>query len=148
MHGTAIPHVCLSVTFVNCDSVLRLTCIENNYTTKCQIPLQYLVRSWLQTGPRPASNLSATSFETDSVKESGFYYSGNVTCHNHKPNSLSLGEVPQFSDEREVGCEKSIFQQKIQNISETVQYVAKVTTECGHKLVHSLSIGDIFDDVT
>jgi len=80
--------------------------------------------------------------------EFGFYYSGGVTRHNHKPNSLSLGKVPQFSDEREVGSEKANFQQKIQNISETVQYVAKVTTECGHKLVHSLLIGDIFDDVT
>ena len=32
-----------------------------------QIPLRYLVRSWLQTG----SNLSATSFEPDSVMEFG-----------------------------------------------------------------------------
>jgi len=32
-------------------------------------------------------------------------------------------------------------------MSEIVQYRAKVTTQCEYKLVHSLSIGDIFDDV-
>jgi len=43
---------------------------------------------------------------------------------------------------------KAIFWQKIANISETVRYRTKVTTKCGYKLVHSLSTGDIFDDVT
>ena len=43
----------------------------------------------------------------------------------HKPKNLSLGEVPQFSDEREVECKKAIFWQKIEHISETVRYRAK-----------------------
>jgi len=56
-------------------------------------------------------------------------YSGDITCDNHKPNNLSLREVPQFSGETEDGSEE-------------------VTTKCGYKRVHSLSIGDIFDDMT
>jgi len=36
---------------------------------------------------------------------------------------------------------------KIENVSETVDITANVTTECGYKLVHSLSICDIFVDV-
>ena len=36
---------------------------------KSQIPLRYLVRSWLATGFEPASNLLRTSFEPDSVME-------------------------------------------------------------------------------
>jgi len=37
-----------------------------------------------------------------------------MTRRNHKPNNPSLGEVPQFSDERQVGCEKAIFSAEIQ----------------------------------
>ena len=44
----------------------------------------------------------------------------------HKPKNLSLGEVPQFSDEREVVCKKAIFfDKKIEHISKTVRYRAK-----------------------
>jgi len=35
-------------------------------------------------------------------------YSGDITRRNHKPNNLSLGEVPQFSGEAEVGVKKAI----------------------------------------
>ena len=35
-------------------------------------------------------------------------YSGDMAYHNHKPNNLSLEEVPQFSGDRQVGCEKGI----------------------------------------
>ena len=46
-------------------------------------------------------------------------------------------------------CENAIFfRQEVENITDTVQYTAKVTTECGYKRVHSLSIGDVFDDVS
>jgi len=31
-----------------------------------------------------------------------------MAYHNHKPNNLSLEEVPQFSGDRQVGCEKGI----------------------------------------
>jgi len=43
----------------------------------------------------------------------------------------------------------SILGQKIANISKTAQYRTKVrpTTKYGYKLVHSISIGDMFDDV-
>ena len=41
-----------------------------------------------------------------------------------------------------------IFPQKIANITETVQYRAKLTAESKYELVHSLLIGDIYDDVT
>jgi len=39
----------------------------------------------------------------------------------------SLGEVPQFSDETEVGFEKGDFSAENLKISETVRYTAKVT---------------------
>ena len=70
-------------------------------------------------------------------------YSGDIPRCNHKLNYLSLGEFPQFWNLREVGCEKGDFfpSVKIENISETVRYRPKVTTEHGYKLVHSLSIG-------
>jgi len=32
-----------------------------------------------------------------------------MTHHNDKPNNLNLGEVPEFFNEREVGCEKDNF---------------------------------------
>ena len=35
-------------------------------------------------------------------------YSGDITCRNHRPSNLSLVEVPEFSGETEVGCEKAI----------------------------------------
>jgi len=37
------------------------------WESKSQIPLRYLVRSWFEAHRRPASNLSATSFEPASV---------------------------------------------------------------------------------
>lgn len=37
------------------------------------------------------------------------YYSGYFTHPNHKPSDLSLVEVPQFSYETEVGCERWFF---------------------------------------
>jgi len=42
----------------------------------------------------------------------------------HKPKNLSLAEVPQFSKEREVQCEKGYFWVEIENVSKTVQYRA------------------------
>jgi len=35
-------------------------------------------------------------------------YSGDITRRNHRPNNLSLVEVPEFSGETEVGCENAI----------------------------------------
>jgi len=58
------------------------------------------------------------------------------------------GKFPSFRMKQRWGLKGAIFRQEIENISETVRYTAKVAAECGHKLVHSLSIGDIFDDVT
>jgi len=53
---------------------------------------------------------------------------------NHKPKNRSLWEILQFSHEREIWCEKAIFfRQKIENMSKTVRYSAKLTTECGYK---------------
>ena len=76
-------------------------------------------------------------------------YSGVMTRHNHKPNNLSPGKVPQFSDEREVGCEKgAMFSRKSKISIWFGRYTAKVTTECGYKLEHSLSTGDVLDEVT
>ena len=43
---------------------------------------------------------------------------------------------------------KAIFRQKVENTPETVRHTAKVTTECGYKLEHSLSTGDVLDEVT
>jgi len=75
-------------------------------------------------------------------------YSGDITRRHIKHNNRSLEEVLKFWDETEVGCENGdFFQQKIENNSEMVRYRAKVTTKCGHKRVHCLSIGYIFDDV-
>ena len=60
-------------------------------------------------------------------------YPGDITRSNHKLNNLSLGDVSQFLDEREVGCEKdNFFRQEIQNIYETVR--------CRVKLQQSLDI--------
>jgi len=55
-------------------------------------------------------------------------YSLDITHCNHNLSNLSLGEVPLFLDETEVVCKNVIFWQKIANISEMVQYRAKVTT--------------------
>ena len=43
-------------------------------------------------------------------------YSGDITRRNHKPNNLSLGEVPQFSGETEVVSENAISGQIIANL--------------------------------
>jgi len=43
---------------------------------------------------------------------------------------------------------EAILRKKIANIFETVRYTAQFTTECGHKLIHYLSIDEILDDVT
>jgi len=59
-------------------------------------------------------------------------YSEDMTRRNHKHNNLSLGEVPRFSGEREVGWKRRLFRQENRK----------------HLCAHSLSIGDIFNDVT
>jgi len=48
---------------------------------------------------------------------------------NHKPNNLSLGEVPRFSDEREMGVKNAFLTENRQ--SEMVRYKVK-------KLQHGL----------
>jgi len=76
-------------------------------------------------------------------------YSGDITRFNHKPDYLkSRGSSSIFGWNRGGVWKRLLCGQKVANISETVRYRTEVTTKCGYKLVHSLSIGYIFDDVT
>jgi len=68
--------------------------------------------------------LSQTDRQTDTHTDIFFTI---LRRSSRRGNNLRLVEVPQFSDEREVGVKRQyFFPQKIENISETVQYRAKL----------------------
>ena len=109
-------------------------------STSCQVKAKFhyaswfeagseLVPSWFEAGRRPASNLSAISFEPASVMEFGFY----LTTRGYANSRIANSQTGHFADWSTRGLDNS-------RTGQVADWTARGYRLCGHNTTNQITV--------